>query len=432
MITLEELKNDANFIETPAAIYQHIEAHAGSYHQYVSYLQFFGDDPVVRTFAFKRFKKETCWTEVERRTLRDSVRRNLYFTQMGGYHPVYGVRNIKSNSWQYYGYHYYYFEESDWNRWGYERPIHVNSQIINLNKLFQEDKYQYCGYSTECGDLLDYLEAYNKEPLVEHFGKMGLQPKSSLVKQCKKDKQFCRYLITHTQEIKADWFGPQEVLYAYKNNKSLKESRAYLSYKHLVERETRGWENIKTVDRMRVYEFAVGVGLYNYRDYWRAINAIGLDLNDTKNIYPKDFKRMHDLRTQEYASIKAKENEMKKKQLSDEIAKAAGKYLTALIENEKYCILLPDKVEDFIREGELLHHCVGVMGYDKKMAQGKCVIAFIREKGSADTPYVTVEFSLNTKSIAQIYGDHDSKPKEDVIKFSKQWEHRMQALLKTA
>ena len=73
-------------------------------------------------------------------------------------------------------------------------------------------------------------------------------------------------------------------------------------------------------------------------------------------------------------------------------------------------------------EGELLHHCVGGMGYEQKFIREETLIFFIRAKDTQETPLVTVEYSLSQKKVLQCYADHNTKPSEDVLHYvNKVW-----------
>ena len=84
--------------------------------------------------------------------------------------------------------------------------------------------------------------------------------------------------------------------------------------------------------------------------------------------------------------------------------------------------IIAQKPSDLIHEGEILHHCVGRMGYDQKFAREETLIFFIRTKKQPNTPLVTVEYSPTQKKVLQCYGDHDSKPTEEILDFvHKKW-----------
>ena len=72
-------------------------------------------------------------------------------------------------------------------------------------------------------------------------------------------------------------------------------------------------------------------------------------------------------------------------------------------------------------EGKALHHCVG--SYIDKVAGGRCLIVFVRRVEEPKKPYVTVE--VRDGKIAQIHGDHNSKPTEEVQKFVELWSRKV-------
>ena len=78
-------------------------------------------------------------------------------------------------------------------------------------------------------------------------------------------------------------------------------------------------------------------------------------------------------------------------------------------------------ISDLKREGEVLKHCVGRMGYDKKVIDGVSIIMFCRKNDNLDEPYVTVEYRLDRKALNQCYGYKDSKPDADVLDFVNEW-----------
>ena len=162
---------------------------------------------------------------------------------------------------------------------------------------------------------------------------------------------------------------------------------------------------------------------YSYRDYLRACNYLGLDMTENKNRFPHDFKRWYDIRIDEYNTAKALKDEQERKALYDRFAAVASKYLGLEYDKKSvYIAIIAQKPSDLIHEGELLHHCVGRMGYDQKFAREESLIFFIRTKEQPDVPFVTIEYSPAQKRILQCYGDHDSKPTEEVINFvHKKW-----------
>lgn len=162
---------------------------------------------------------------------------------------------------------------------------------------------------------------------------------------------------------------------------------------------------------------------YSYKDYLRACNYLGLDMSMDKNRYPHDFKRWHDIRIDEYNTAKALKDEQERKKLYAKFAAVASKYLGLEYDKKSvYIAIIAQKPSDLIHEGELLHHCVGRMGYDQKFAREESLIFFIRTKEQPDVSFVTIEYSPKQKRVLQCYGDHDSKPNDSVMEFvNKKW-----------
>ena len=62
------------------------------------------------------------------------------------------------------------------------------------------------------------------------------------------------------------------------------------------------------------------------------------------------------------------------------------------------------------------------IGYDQKVVDEKSLIFFIRAKEEPNKPLVTVEYSIKDKKVLQCYGEHNSKPSEEILSFvNKKW-----------
>ena len=175
-------------------------------------------------------------------------------------------------------------------------------------------------------------------------------------------------------------------------------------------------------DRFVQYLSAQKISAGQYEDYLTACNALGGDMNDTKNRYPREFRRWHDIRTDEYASQQAQKDAKKRPEFVKRFSEVAGKYAALEFSAVDFVCVIAKVPSELVREGSYLHHCVGRMGYDQKFAQEKSLIFFIRQSGDAATPYVTVEYSPAERRVLQCYGDHDSRPDDATMAFvQKQW-----------
>lgn len=415
-MTDDELRCDANFIYVPAQIMQIINQYDCTSSSYVGWLQRIDDDVILRIWAYRRTKKYGLeYREVIRATPHNEglICRDMYLPYASGYRVVYKPGRAKSNSW--YGYNYYDYDESDFGKWDWMPKIGIRYNILNLDVL-KDTQYKYCGYSG-IGDFLNYIRLWIKYPETEYLGKMGIRPSVKLLQKAKKDKGFAKYL-KKVSESDDKWYGVNTMIFAYDNGVSLENADKFCYEMASARRKMRGMTSIQQaeLDYKKVLQYCdkQKCTLYAYDDYIRACIGIGLDLNDTKNSFPKEFRRMHDLRINQWSSKQTKGK-------SKEFKKAAKLYKKFEISNKKYTILIPDGIRDLQKEGKELDHCVGKMGYDKKMIKGISFIAFVRESKKPDVPFVTVEYGIQDKKVLQCYGYHDSKPEQEVIDFVDDW-----------
>ncbi len=142
-----------------------------------------------------------------------------------------------------------------------------------------------------------------------------------------------------------------------------------------------------------------------------------------RNVFPHDFKRWHDIRIDEYATKKALLDEQKRKELYAKFEAVAEKYLPLQRElNDAFVVVIAKSPAELIREGDVLHHCVGRMNYDQRVIREESLIFFVRHISAPDVPFVTVEYSLKNKKVLQCYGEHDRKPDESVLEFvNRKW-----------
>lgn len=146
---------------------------------------------------------------------------------------------------------------------------------------------------------------------------------------------------------------------------------------------------------------------------------------------PKDFKRWHDIRIDEYHTAKAVAGEKERELLYAKFGEIAKKYMalekvssTHLYKHSttKYAVLIATSPKELLYEGEKLNHCVGKMNYEQKFIRQETLIFFVRSINSLDTPFVTLEYSIKTKQVLQCYGLDSKKPDDKVLHFvNKTW-----------
>lgn len=262
----------------------------------------------------------------------------------------------------------------------------------------------------------------------------------TILKRIGKDRAFCKWLIRNREELtdRQDRFYVETVLLSYKSGRPLQKVQEFLSTKKRL---------LKEADSRRVFALFKGrrletlfgywdkknIALGQYPDYLRTCEFLHLDMSQDKNCFPRDFRKWHDIRIDQYATAKAEADKAAKQALYEEFARVAEKYLS--LQHDKrsdFVCVIARSPADLIREGEILHHCVGKLNYERRFVREESLIFFVRTKERKDAPFVTVEYSPKSRKILQCYGERDQRPTADVLHYvNKVWlPHANRALRK--
>lgn len=152
-----------------------------------------------------------------------------------------------------------------------------------------------------------------------------------------------------------------------------------------------------------------------YVDYLHMCRRQAYDMKEKSVLFPKNCAAAHDREAERIQKIN---DAQKNKAFGIAYASFARK---AVLSNEELQIVCPKRANDLVAEGRALHHCVG--SYIDRVAEGRCLIVFVRRIVEPKKPYVTVE--VRDGKIAQIHGDHNSDPTEEVKKFVDLWSRKV-------
>lgn len=148
-----------------------------------------------------------------------------------------------------------------------------------------------------------------------------------------------------------------------------------------------------------------------YFDYLEMRKELGYDLGNTVYQRPRDLERAH------ARMVEEKDMELIEKRIREIEGKYPGirKRYRSLrkkyyYEDETYVIRPARSAEEIVKEGRILHHCVGRDTYLEKHNRGYSTILLLRPREKRDVPYITVEIAENR--IVQWYGAYDKKPDE--------------------
>lgn len=320
-----------------------------------------------------------------------------------------------------------WYEHDGWG-WTDDKYFNMFCPILNIEfiKTFPEYKYSACELY-KGNNILQYLRLYEKYPHIElllKFGLTNIATSIQILKLSEKDKKFRKWLIDNRKEANSYYYYISSIIKAYKQNKSLDEvQKLEVFRKDLI--SAKCYKSVKNIFGQNLNKFhdycrSKHINLSSYKDYIDACKRLKIDMSLDKNRIPHDFKKWHDIRIDEYNSRKLEFDKEDKQEFYNKFAKIADKYLS-LQRNlkEDYIMVIAKSPADLINEGEILHHCVGRMNYDQKFVREESLIFFVRNKNNPQTPFVTVEYSLEDKKVLQCYGDHDHRPDDNVLNFVK-------------
>ena len=352
--------------------------------------------------------------------------KDIEYNYMGGYRVGWFAEGVHYpfnlppfyNDGKWYAVEYKYF-----NPW---------APVINPKFALSIPEFRYSAVDIQnppC--IVTYLRTYLKYPQAEYLVKAGLSKyvgSTMILKKIGSDKAFRKWLMAHREELIRHYYYVDVVLRAYKTGKPLETLQAYREAKINLRNDNTlapirelfmGLEREKFFD----YISAQNTTVNTYLDYLKACNYLGLDMSLPKNRFPHDFKYWHDMRIDQYATARAEADRKAKQELYDKFAAVAEKYLP--LQHDKrsaFICIIAHSPADLVREGEILHHCVGRMNYDQRFVREESLIFFVRTKEQPDMPFVTLEYSLRNHKVLQCYGEHDHRPSKDVLHYvNKVW-----------
>lgn len=131
-----------------------------------------------------------------------------------------------------------------------------------------------------------------------------------------------------------------------------------------------------------------------------------------KDKYPDALLTAHDIATLKYNQHKEEIDQRKfaSRYVDFEKMLKIPEHERVIFKSSDCSVVIPEKSQELINEGINLGHCVG--GYVHRVADGECVIVFVRHDSSIDSSYLTVElrpineYGKENYSIAQIQGDN--------------------------
>ncbi len=221
--------------------------------------------------------------------------------------------------------------------------------------------------------------------------------------------QLLQYEELHGEKISKETLIKLNNIYKLYEIESIKE-RVGLSWNSICNFLSKFGKNIEATSR-------------TYRDYINLAMQRNMNIRDDIVRRNKRFIEYHDRWNIENAEIRNREADRKRVQKYKGIKKAFPENNRRFSWENKDFIIMPAKdALSIIKEGRVLHHCVGASDtYMGRMAEGESYICFLRKKDQPDVPYYTLEVDKDMK-LLQAYSAYDRQPDwEEINKVIKRY-----------
>ncbi len=289
---------------------------------------------------------------------------------------------------------------------------------------------------------VDYLERYLDTPQIEMLVKMGL---TELVGELVK----CHYGIVGDMEARR----PDTFLGIRKERLAQlirhKGDRHILEVMQMERRMGQNWTEgqveqlaelgmgrlVEALDYMGIQKYLNRVSKYAgcgygtmcsrasgrlketaqmYLDYLGMRKKRGYDMTNSVYLFPRKLEAAHAKMVEE---CNKEEYDKRTQEVNERFQMIKKNYRKLrkrfFFQDDEYMIRPARDAGEIVREGRILHHCVGGDTYLERHDTGQSTILFLRHREAPETPYITVEIGTEALEIRQWYGAHDKKPDRD-------------------
>lgn len=284
----------------------------------------------------------------------------------------------------------------------------------NVKMIIKDTKYKYSCLDVIARkhiDILDYLKIYEQHDEIELLVKnKNFKLIRDIIKKGythaefnnKKNLKYLQYDLTLKEFKNAVYFR----LNKYEDIKAY----GYLDAMNCIDEINE--LDLKT-NKIVHYLYKQKQTIDYYKDYIETATTIGMNMKDTRVLYPKNLNKAHDDTMKQYETTK---NEYISKSIM-EYAKELEKFV---FKKNNLIIRPAHSQEELIEESKALKHCV--RQYGEKMAKRSTSIFLIRKEKEKDTPYVTLELKNNRVIQCRGYKNNIKNPLDKKVKqFVNDW-----------
>lgn len=319
-------------------------------------------------------------------------------------------------------------------KYGYNNAILYKSNLDEVlsNTVFKYSAIKkYAEYkSSEGFDPYNYFTMYKKYPAIEYLVKLGLYKLVDIAicgypydyntimnmegKTFKEVLNINKLQLATAKRINANIRELEVIKKAAAYNVTLTDEQIHLIAQfHHYDEILWVAQKYTTINRIIKYlksqitETMRITDIYNdWRDYINNCKILQYKLSNEFVLFPKNLKDAHDIA---YKLLKESRTQILNKAIN-KISHKLNKVYSW--EYKNYLIVVPDSADAIIREGQILHHCVGT--YVEKVAREESVILFLREKEKPEKPFYTIEVNPYSKEIMQCRGMSNTAMTEEI------------------
>ena len=138
-----------------------------------------------------------------------------------------------------------------------------------------------------------------------------------------------------------------------------------------------------------------------WNDYIYMCRTQNIDVSSKSIKFPKNIVEAHDALALKVTAIKNAELDEAYAAASDDSYRRLN---ATPYTKGPFSIVLSHSATELVAEGQALGHCVGNGSYAKRVISGNILILFVRMADAPEKPYATLEYSIGTRQILQLYG----------------------------
>lgn len=315
--------------------------------------------------------------------------------------------------------------------WGYcdreNGTIDLGGDYLNW---FEGTKYEHCGWSVNSGiQILDYLDCWRISRGVEFLGKSQLWKliTPSFVHKLATDRGLFNFFRSHLNEIRQPSciggyycaYSIAEIAHAYHHNMSLADARFAIRARYAFRDYRNHCVLPPSVDKCALLKWCMknDVTETEYCRYAEYVRECGEDITAFGVTMPRNFKATLEAYEERAHRKEARRLAKERKAYNSGIQSVAEAFaMLSRLKRHGLAVVLPMNVKQLIYEGNAMQNCIGRMGYDKRICDGKSLIVFLYKDGK---PFVDIEIDREHWTVRQCYTKCNQNPEEKINAFAK-------------